>query len=113
LKSNETESPDEDIGSSSDGAMCSRQEKGTIYIVLIACIDGMYLFKTFSKKILFTCSLVLDIVVNSVHHGDGSSSSSNDDDGAMYHTKREKKKKQGNFVLHVIDYAWARMLGLI
>jgi len=57
--------------------------------------------KPFSEKkiILFTCSIVLDIVRNSVHDQDGSSSSSNDDDGAMRHTKKEKKKKDGIFLL--------------
>jgi hypothetical protein len=44
-KSDEDESSDDDRFASSDGAMCSassRSKKGTIYIVIAASIDGVF-----------------------------------------------------------------------
>jgi hypothetical protein len=56
----------------------------------------VYLFDSFLKKTLFTCSIVLDIVTNANHRDCSSSSSNDDEDGGMKRPKRAKKKKAGS-----------------
>jgi len=50
---NDEDLPDDDQGSSSDGAMCSkssRSKTGTIYIVFVVSIDGVFCLNPFLKN---------------------------------------------------------------
>lgn len=95
------DSPDDDICSSSDGAMCPT--KGIFTIVFdvffsqcLACRRCRYIY-------IFAClhDCFLGIVRNSIRQNDESSpSDDDDDDGGMYHAKKKEKKKSEGVVYH-------------